>query len=400
MVVASSIKNDYHQTRVGTGYDGVVRVVVEDFYGTGVLLYSGMAILTAAHVMENDAGDIISNVTIEVETASGLKRYTSDQVLIHPDYDTENSNFDLALIKLSELVEPAAERYSLYRGDSEVGSETVIVGYGSSGTGNIGSNPESDIIRYKAQNQFDMLGGSFSAAYGSDLGWIPDEDGILVADFDNGYRLNDALGHLGGVWDSGTGSYEGIIAPGDSGGPAFIDGQVAGIASYISSFNINRQSPDIDYKLNSSFGEVAFWQRISTEQEWIDQTVRSFYADAPQTPEEVITRIIEGDSGSTYTYFLLQFTGIRSSADEVLSVDYTTRDGSARAGEDYLAVNGTLNLYPGEDQAVIPVEILGDILIEGDETFYLDVFNPIGGDFGGGLDVLSAMRTIIDDDWA
>ncbi|MDD2558066.1 MAG: Calx-beta domain-containing protein, partial [Desulfuromonas sp.] len=188
--------------------------------------------------------------------------------------------------------------------------------------------------------------------------------------------------------------------PGDSGGPAFIDGQVAGIASYISSFNINRQSPDIDYKLNSSFGEVAFWQRISTEQQWIDQTVRSFYADAPQTPEEVITRIIEGDSGSTYTYFLLQFTGIRSSADEVLSVDYTTRNGSARAGEDYLAVNGTLNLYPGEDQAVIPVEILGDVIPEGDETFYLDIFNPVGGSFGGGIDVLSAMRTILDDDWA
>ncbi|MDY0185134.1 MAG: trypsin-like serine protease [Desulfuromonadaceae bacterium] len=400
MVVASSLTNEYHQTRVGSGYDGVVRVVVEDFYGTGVLLYSGMAILTAAHVMENDAGDIISNVTIEVETASGLKRYTSDQVLIHPDYDTENSNFDLALIKLPELVEPAAERYSLYRGDSEIGSETVLVGYGSSGTGARGSNPYSDIIRYKAQNQFDMLGGSFSAAYGSELGWIPDEDGILVADFDNGYRLNDALGHIGGVWDSGTGSYEGIIAPGDSGGPAFIDGQVAGIASYISSFNINRQSPDIDYKLNSSFGEVAFWQRISTEQQWIDQTVRSFYADAPQTPEEVITRIIEGDSGSTYTYFLLQFTGIRSSADEVLSVDYTTRNGSARAGEDYLAVNGTLNLYPGEDQAVIPVEILGDVIPEGDETFYLDIFNPVGGSFGGGIDVLSAMRTILDDDWA
>ncbi|MDD2557570.1 MAG: trypsin-like serine protease, partial [Desulfuromonas sp.] len=209
MVVASSLKNEYHQTRVGSGFDGVVRVVVEDFYGTGVLLYSGMAILTAAHVMENDAGDIVSNAIIEVETASGLKRYTSDQVLIHPDYDTVNSNFDLALIKLSELVEPAAERYSLYRGDSEIGSETVLVGYGSSGTGALGSSPYSDIIRYKAQNQFDMLGGSFSAAYGSDLGWIPDEDGILVADFDNGYRLNDALGHIGGVWDSGTGSYEG-----------------------------------------------------------------------------------------------------------------------------------------------------------------------------------------------
>ena len=32
-----------------------------------------------------------------------------------------------------------------------------------------------------------------------------------------------------------------------------------------------------------------------------------------------------------------------------------------------------------------------------DETFYLDIFNPVGGSFGG-VEKLTAMRTIVDDD--
>ncbi len=79
-------------------------------------------------------------------------------------------------------------------------------------------------------------------------------------------------------------------------------------------------------------------------------------------------------------------------------MDYATRDGSALGGTDYLAVSGTLNLYPDENQAVIPVEIIGDSTPEPSEYFYLDVFNPVGGRFGEGVIKLTAVRTILDDD--
>jgi len=68
------------------------------------------------------------------------------------------------------------------------------------------------------------------------------------------------------------------------------------------------------------------------------------------------------------------------------------------AGSDYIAVSGKLNLYPGENQAVIPVEIVGDTVPEPSETFYLDVFNPVGGSFGEGVVKLTAVRTILYDD--
>jgi hypothetical protein len=79
-------------------------------------------------------------------------------------------------------------------------------------------------------------------------------------------------------------------------------------------------------------------------------------------------------------------------------VDYSTRDGTAKAGTDYLAASGTLVLYPNETQALIPIEILGDTVSEPDETFFLDVFNPQGASFGEGVVKLTAMRTILNDD--
>jgi hypothetical protein len=110
--------------------------------------------------------------------------------------------------------------------------------------------------------------------------------------------------------------------------------------------------------------------------------------------------VTEGNSGTTLAYFLVQFTGTRLDASKVVSVDYATRDGSATAGSDYLAVAGRLNLYPGETQAAIAVEIVGDTVREGNENFYLDVFNPVGAIFGTDIVKLTAVRTILDDDVA
>jgi hypothetical protein len=150
--------------------------------------------------------------------------------------------------------------------------------------------------------------------------------------------------------------------------------------------------------VNSTFGEIAAWQRVSYYQQWIDQSLRAFYPNAPTKPQDVQKKVAEGNSGTTYAYFLLQFTGLRDTASQVLSVDYATRDGTALKGQDYVAVSGTLKLYAGEMQAVIPVEIIGDTSPEQDEVFYLDVRNPVGGNFGPGVVTLTAMRTIVNDD--
>ena len=380
----------------GEGYDGVVRISVGGFYGTGVMLYDGQAILTAAHLFAKGT----LGTSVQFETSAGTQSLSASKVSVMSSYDPVNTNNDLALVWLNGSAPITAERYDLYRSSDELGQTMTMVGYGGPGTGTTGvlTNFNSAPIRQKANNQFDADAAELKTALGASMTWTPLAGTQLVADFDNGRTAQDALGRLINKPGTGLGQNEGLITSGDSGGPAFINGKIAGIASYVTSLTKGNVNPDIDGTLDSSSGEVAAWQRVSAYKQAIDQAVRGNYADAPTRPQDVKHAVQEGASGASNAYFLLQFTGMRSEPNQLLSVDYTTRDGSAKAGQDYVATHGTLVIYPNENQAVIAVQILGDKIPEPDETFYLDVTHPVGGSFGDGVIMLTGMRTIVNDD--
>lgn len=382
---------------VGAGFDGVVRIACGGHYGTGVLLYGGHAVLTSAHLFANGTA---ADTSVFFETRAGSQTVTVSQVATLPSYDAAQDNNDLALVWLSGSAPVAAQRYELYRSSDEIGQTLTLVGYGEPGTGatgvltNYGGNP----LRLKASNQFDADAATLKTWLGAQMNWTPTPGTQLIADFDNGSAAQDALGRLMNRPGTGLGQNEGLISPGDSGGPAFINAQVAGIASYTARLSNGSTAPDMDGLNNSSFGEIAAWQRVSYYQQWIDQSLRAHYPNAPSRPQDVQKTVVEGNSGTSYAYFLLQFTGLRSDPSQLSSVDYATRDGTATAGQDYLGVHGTLLLYPNENQAAIAVEVIGDRTAEADETFYLDVSHPVGGSFGAGVVTLTAVRTIVNDD--
>ncbi len=395
-----STVTSYTDTRnrayTGEGYDGVVRVSVAGYYGTGVLLYDGRAILTAAHLFSHGS----TEANVYFETIAGIQTIAASKVSVLSSYDALNTNNDLALVWLGSSAPTAAERYALYRDGNEIGQTLTMVGYGqpSTGASGLSTTYSAAPIRQKANNVFDADAATLKATLGSIMSWTPAAGTQLIADFDNGTSAQDALGRLINRPSLGLGANEGSISSGDSGGPAFISGKVAGIASYITSLSQGSVDPDIDSALNSSFGEIAAWQRVSTFQQWIDQSLRANYLNAPTKPDEVKQTVVEGNSGTTNAYFLLQFTGMRSDPTQTLSVDYTTRNGTATAGQDYVATAGKLVLYANENQAVIPLEIIGDKSPESNETFYLDITNPLGGNFGYGVVMLTGMRTIVNDD--
>src|SRR5262249_17373078 len=62
-----------------------------------------------------------------------------------------------------------------------------------------------------------------------------------------------------------------------------------------------------------------------------------------------------------------------------VTVDFGTADGTAVAGQDYLATRGTLVFMPGETSKTITVPILNDTLVDGPETLTLSLSNPTGG---------------------
>ncbi|EPX85276.1 Calx-beta domain-containing protein [Salipiger mucosus] len=80
--------------------------------------------------------------------------------------------------------------------------------------------------------------------------------------------------------------------------------------------------------------------------------------------------ILEGDGGGRFAEFEVR---ISRTSVETLTFSYDTIDGSARAGEDYVARSGTLTFVPGQTVAHVRVPINGDTRPESSETFMLSV---------------------------
>lgn len=79
-----------------------------------------------------------------------------------------------------------------------------------------------------------------------------------------------------------------------------------------------------------------------------------------------------------------------------VSVDYRTEDGSAEAGADYIAQNGTITFTPGINERFIKIDIIDDDVFEQDEAFYIQLSNPTNGAILGPGKVATIM--ILDDD--
>lgn len=82
----------------------------------------------------------------------------------------------------------------------------------------------------------------------------------------------------------------------------------------------------------------------------------------------------EGDSGTKDFVFTVVLS---PAAVQPVTVDYATADGTAKAGVDYVAANGTLSFAPGETKKSISVTVLADVEVEANETFYVNLSNPV-----------------------
>ena len=83
----------------------------------------------------------------------------------------------------------------------------------------------------------------------------------------------------------------------------------------------------------------------------------------------------------------------RASSDPVM-VSYETQDGTAHAGQDYVAAQGTLVFAPGETEKTVVVAIIDDLVEDSGEVFTLRLSNAQGGEI---VDP-QAVGTILNDD--
>jgi uncharacterized repeat protein (TIGR01451 family) len=100
---------------------------------------------------------------------------------------------------------------------------------------------------------------------------------------------------------------------------------------------------------------------------------------------------IEGNSGSASMQFVITLSNPSS---QTLSVPFSLADGTANVGVDYQTNSGSFTVLPGATTASLSIGIFGDVTVEPDETFFVNLgatANAIIGDSQG-------VGTIINDD--
>ena len=198
---------------------------------TGTLI-SPLHVLTVAH-----GAQLITNPHDGTFTLDG-EVYGTARIYSHPQYDSQTGANDIAILELSESVLDITPS-SIFRGIPQRGDLLIIVGFGAGGTASTGSD------------------GTFGTKlYGMTV--IEEVSDTLII-----WQFND--------------SQESNTAPGDSGGPGFLQvGQELFVASITSSGTL----------ANAELGDIAFNTRVDAFADWIDTIVSAVDDGDGEQPDD------------------------------------------------------------------------------------------------------------------
>ncbi len=218
-------------------HSGVARLT----FSNGALC-SGVAIaptvvLTAAHCI-GGAGNGAS--AFFTDSGSNSQNFSSSSFLIFPGWSGDAATqVDLALVYLTSPLAAWVSIYELYSNTDELGQNYQVAGWGEQAS--------------NGQAQGTVAGPHAGLRVGNNI-WdstfvnfnpFPNRNDVLISDFDTA-----AFGVANEV----------TVAPGDSGGPSFLGGRVAGVTSFTAALG---QAP------TGAFGEFNGITRVSSHLSWI-----------------------------------------------------------------------------------------------------------------------------------
>ncbi|ELR98139.1 PEP-CTERM sorting domain-containing protein [Gloeocapsa sp. PCC 73106] len=243
-------------------------------FGCSGALVGDNWVLTAAHCLTDNEGRLeVDGGTVSFDTANGTESLNISDVYPHPDWDGDffRGN-DIALLRTTTEASANLTRYSIFTGNTDNILEEISdkVGYGRSGHGRRGSVLNGGTKR-AGENIYDAYSDTLLTGIGETPGvdFIP--RAFLGYDFDNGTEANDAYGFFFNIDDLGLGAREVSAAPGDSGGPTFVNNQIVGVTSWGIRLSLNNgATSDVNRQINSSFGEFTFDTNVSLYQNWVN----------------------------------------------------------------------------------------------------------------------------------
>jgi hypothetical protein len=224
--------------------------------GSGTVIANGLWVLTAAHLV---AGAPVSSISFQI----GASTYTAQNVFIHPSYPGGPlPTADIALIELNAPVAGVTPA-QIYTGTNEIGKHGHSVGYGRTGTGTTGFITNTYGTKRAMRNVIDLII--------LPDGTINPNGTILLSDFDSPAGTNNSLG----PWGSSPTplDLEGMVAPGDSGGPVFIEEGGIWYIAGVHSFLADPGPPTGNGQVDARYGDIMGSTRVSSYAGWINSIV-------------------------------------------------------------------------------------------------------------------------------
>ena len=103
-------------------------------------------------------------------------------------------------------------------------------------------------------------------------------------------------------------------------------------------------------------------------------------------------QVTEGNSGTVQTTLTVSLS---AASEEFVTVDFTTSPGAATfASGDYHQTSGRLVFAPGETSKTVAITVVGDTIVEADETFFVDLSAPTSATIAD----IRGTVTILNDD--
>ena len=289
------------------------------------------------HIVDRD---VTFQYTVADATTNGSSDYTATTGTVTINAGQSSATFSIPLVNDGQV--EANETFNVSFSNLNTNGRDVSLPTGSA-TGTI-LNDDSSTLDFVGIEQTESVGGQ--ATFQFELSAPLDHD----VQFD--YTTVDGTAIAGSDYTSKSGTV--TIAAGDTTASVTIDLLNDSVVEKSEAFSLSVSN------LQSGGRSVGFAKQ-STSLTVTDDDQATVSIDDLASVEQETTK--------TFTISL------DHAVDHDITLDYTTVDGTAVAGTDYVATSGTITISAGETTATVSVELLSDDIVETNEAFALQLSN-------------------------